>query len=171
MNSTHRITECSRLRAVRPFASTACGGGANTTNVIRKRIKAMSRITVIILFLIFQMSCNNPFSSDDDREYTLNVGQLVLPDTARIFQPMQIKVEVTLISSNHSYVGPILESTSEGYRITLIGKAEDVGDMKIQPVVWNEWHSFNLIPFRKGQVIIEGVRVKTDNIVDSVYVK
>ncbi|MCK4548944.1 MAG: hypothetical protein KAU49_02205 [Candidatus Krumholzibacteria bacterium] len=131
----------------------------------------MNRYTVILLLSFLLSSCHNPFANDDDREYILSVGQLVLPDSAYVFQPMKIKVEVTLIASNHSYVGPILETTSNGYRVTIIGKEKDVGDMKIQPVVWNEWHSFNLIPFRNGQVVVEGVRTNTENIVDSVYVE
>ncbi len=131
----------------------------------------MNKFPAIFFLSLLLASCRDPFAHEWENLYQLSADQIILPDTAQIFQPMQVKVQVTLDTSNHNYKDQYIETTPDGYLIVLIGVIEDTRFPDNDPDPRTEWHSFNLIPFKKGEVIIEGKRVNSENLIDSVYVQ
>jgi hypothetical protein len=130
----------------------------------------MNKVIYILALILFQYSCDNPFSSKDCREEVqMTVREIAVPDSANFFEPMQVKVEVMLRDSGYAYIGPIIENTADGCMITIMGEREKC-DFVAQAIGY-EWHSFNIRPTKIGEYAIEVRSLFYKSLVETTYVR
>ena len=120
----------------------------------------------ILLFAI--VSCSDSPDEDCFENITMTVSQIVVPDSARLAEPMSVEVEVVRPDSRYRYIGPDTERTDLGCVITIKGVI-DWCDMGYPAVVY-EWHSFELRPDKTGEYIIEVIGGRVENLTDTTIV-
>ena len=123
----------------------------------------------ILAIVILLSSCNNPFSEDCREEVQMTVREMIVPDSATFFEPIQVKVEVMLRDSGYAYIGPIIEATDDGCVITIMGEKEKC-DFVGQAIKY-EWHSFHVRPTKKDKYVLEVKSLFYESLVDTTYVR
>jgi hypothetical protein len=124
----------------------------------------------LIIVLVAIVSCNDVDAPEKDCLETTEMGvrQIVIPDSARVSEPMHVEVEVVRPDLNTRYVGTIVNKTEFGCEITIKGEINrcEMG----YPAVVYEWHSFDIIPDKVGTYIVVGIGGYWECIADTTVV-
>ena len=128
-------------------------------------MKYLASIFILVLALC---SCSDAPDKDCLETTTLEVQQIILPDSTRLSEPMNVEVEVVRPNVRYKYTGPIISSTDTGCTITISGEI-DWCELGI-PTVTYERHTFDIRPEQSGEYTVEVNNNRSENLSDTIIV-